>query len=206
MSDSLKYCDVNNLDELPTLPKGMRYFDFIGGSKEFRCYIVPEDMPRNKFMEEQEALFDDCLKHIYKNRGIIVKQDASFALPGFYIVSFLDHYRSLDEADEVTYLRLFFIMREIRKGMRQKLGIQFTHIYYEERNVKSHNVHYWIVPINDIEKHPRLYKFDVKQYLEQFLYSENKDKIIQYNTLMKEYISEINLLERDNELHFKLSR
>jgi diadenosine tetraphosphate (Ap4A) HIT family hydrolase len=200
MGESPEYCDVTDLAELPLLPRGWRYFDFIGGTKEFRCFVAPEDMPRNKFMADNEERFDECLKHVYKNNGIIVKQDASFALPGFYIVSHLHHYHSLDEFDEVTHLRMFFILREIRKGMRERLGIQNIHIYYEERAVVSHNVHYWLVPITDIEKHPRLYNFDVKKYLDQFLFSQNRDRIMQCNNLMKKYIQDVNLVERDNVL------
>ena len=205
MNNDLKYLDVNDLSELPSLPKGLRYFDFIGGLKEFRCYIVSENMARSRFMGKYEELLDECLKPIYKNEGIIVKQDASFGLPGFYIVSFLKHYGSLDEIDEVTYLRAQLIVREIRKGMRERLGIQFTHIYYEEKKGISVNVHYWIVPV-DVERYPRLYKFDVKEYLDQFLYSQNKEKILKFNKMMKEYLKEIDLLNRDNQLASELNK
>lgn len=200
----LDYYDVSNLSELPQLPEGYRYFDFIGGSKEIRCFVVSEDMPRNKFIEENEELLGVHLKPIYKYNGICVRQDSSYALPGFYIVSPIEHYRSLDEVDEVTHARLFFILREIRKGMREALNIQYAHVYYEEKANKSCNVHYWILPINDIKKYPRLYNFNVKDYLEQFLFSSNKERMIQYNELMRAYIEKVNLLERDKTLTQKL--
>ena len=125
-----KYYDVNELSELPPLSEQFRYFDFIGGTKEFRCFVVSRDLARNKFMEQNQELVEECLRPLYENKGIVVKQDASFALPGFYIVSLLKHYRSLDEIDEVTFLRVQLILRVIRKGMREHLGIQYTHIYY----------------------------------------------------------------------------
>jgi diadenosine tetraphosphate (Ap4A) HIT family hydrolase len=199
------YCDVENLEQLPPLASGLRYFDFIGGSKELRCYIAPEDMPRNRFIEENPALFDETLHPVYRNAGIIVKQDASYALPGFYIVSHATQYRSVDEIDGLTSLRLFFILREIRKGMREKLGIEIVHVYYEERPVVSHNVHYWIVPIIGMGKNPRLYTLDIKKYLEQFRFSQNKEKIFRCNNLITEYIRDIHLLERDNNLMEVLS-
>lgn len=186
----MRYYDVKDLSELPELPKEFRYFDFIGGSKELRCFVAPKDMPRSKFIEVNEALLDECLRPIYKNCGICVKQDASFALPGFYIVSPLEHYRSLDEIDQVMYLRLFFIIREIRKGMRETLAIQRVHIYYEEKMSKSSNVHYWILPIEEPDIQQRalsittatrsslIYDLQVRNYLNQFMYSEQKGKIL----------------------------
>ena len=198
-----KYYDVNDVSELPPLPEQFRYFDFIGGTKEFRCFVVSRDLARSKFMEQNKELFDESLRPLYENKGIIVKQDASFALPGFYIVSFSKQYRSLDEIDEVTFLRAQLILREIRKGMRERLGIQYTHVYYEEKNALSQNVHYWIVPI-DIENCPRLYKMDIKKYLDQFLFSQNREKIIRNNALLQAYIHEIDLLKKDNDLEFLL--
>lgn len=200
-----KYYDVNDLSELPQLSEQFRYFDFIGGTKELRCFVVSRDLARNKFMEQNKELVEECLRPLYENKGIVVKQDASFALPGCYIVSLLKHYRSLDEIDELTFIRAQLILREIRKGMRERLGIHYTHIYYEERNVLSHNVHYWIVPI-DIENYPRLYNMDIKKYLDQFLFSQNREKIIQNNALLQTYIYDVNLLKRDNDLESLLNK
>jgi hypothetical protein len=199
------YYDVDTLEHLPPPAPGLRYFDFIGGTKELRCYIAPAEMPRNRFIEENGGLFDECLRPVYKNAGIVVKQDASYALPGFYIVGHTAQYHSVDEIDGVTSLRLFFIVQEIRKGMREKLGIKTVHIYYEERPVVSHNVHYWIVPIVDMGDNPRLYTLDIKKYLEQFLFSQNKEKILHYNKLIQEHIRNTHLLERDNNLTEVLS-
>lgn len=156
-----KYFDVNNLTELPELPKGLRFFDFIGGTKELRCFVATEDMPRNQFIEEYEDSLDACLKPIYKFNGICVKQDASYALPGFYIISPTNHYRSIDEIDEITHLRLFFILREIRKAMREVLQIEHIHLYYEEKKSKSCNVHYWYMftgyPREHVHKYQNLF-------------------------------------------------
>lgn len=202
--EKLQYYDVYALSELPSLAKGLRYFDFIGGTKELRCFIVPEETPRNEFIEKNEDLLDPCLKPIYKNQGIIVKQDASFPLPGFYIVCPTKHYRSLDEMDEVTHLRLFFILREIRRGMREVLGIEHAHVFYEEKANKSCNVHYWILPIQDIVKYPRIYELDVKKYLEQFSFTKERDNILDFNQKMIAFIEEIDLLQRDNQLMKRL--
>ena len=194
------YVDVVNLAELPHAPQGSRYLDFIGGAKEIRCYLVPEDLPRNRFMDEYKDQLDPCLTPIYENRGVYVTQDPSFPLPGFYIVSHREHFRSLDAMDDTTHLRLLLVLREVRKGMREALSISHVHVYYEEKANKSCNVHYWILPIRDIEKFPRIYDFNVKTYLSQFSFLKNKAAILQNNEKMRKYLQEAKLLQKDNAL------
>lgn len=195
-----RYYDVNNLSELPPLLSGRRYFDFIGGSKEIRCFPAPEDKPRGEFIEENEEFLDECLHPIYKNDGICVRQDASYPVPGFYIINPIRSWRSLDIIDELTFLRLFYILREVRKGMREVLNIPYAHIYYEEKINKSCNVHFWLLPIYDIEKSPRIYNFNILEYLTKYKLSEEKKKIIECNGKMKEYLKTIQLLDKDNLL------
>ncbi|HVX01042.1 MAG TPA: hypothetical protein VHA52_11480 [Candidatus Babeliaceae bacterium] len=197
---AIEYQDVAHLSELSSPPQGCRYFDFIGGTKGIRCFIAPQDMSRTQFIEENEALLDPCLTPIYKNAGITIKQDASFPVPGFYIVAPIQPYRSLDTVDEITHLRMFFLLREIRRAMRDVLGIEYAHVYYEEKADKSCNVHYWILPIHDIKKYPRIYNFDVLKYLEQFNYQDNHIKIKEFNNKLKRYIEKSCLVERDNQL------
>lgn len=194
------HVDVVNLAELPSAPEGYRYLDFIGGSKEIRCYLVPEDMPRNRFMNEFRDQLDVCLSPIYENRGIYVTQDPSFALPGFYIIAHRKQFRSLDEMDEVTHLRMLLILYEIRKGMREALNIQHVHVYYEEKANKSCNVHYWMLPIREIQKFPRIYDFNVKEYLSQFSFLRNKSEILLCNAKLQQYLKRVHLLEKDEDL------
>lgn len=202
------YYDVIDLSELPAPPDGFRYFDFIGGTKELRCYLAPKEMPRSEFLQKWESELDPCLQPIYKNQKICVKQDASFALPGFYIVSPLDHYHCLDDMPEELVLRLSFIIYTIRKGMRHVLGIDRVHIYYEEKPSPSATVHYWIMPIHNQEtvdtsvtmqtRSSLVYDLKVGEYLGQFCYSQNKETILQYNAKMRAYIAHEGLLEKDN--------
>jgi len=199
----MKYFDVIDRSELPPPSEGFRYLDFIGGTKEIRCFLVPFDLPRAQFVKDNEILLDTALHAIYSNEGICIRQDASFALPGFYILSFLRHYSAIDAIDEITNLRLFFLLREIRKGMRNVLDIPFIHIYYEEKPAKSCNVHYWMLPINTggQEKHPIIYDLKIKEYLNKFKFSKEREKIINFNEKMRQYIKEIKLLEKDNKLN-----
>ncbi len=197
----MDYLDVNNLDELPELPIDKRYFDTIGGSKNYRCFIAPIDYPRNKFLLEHESYLDKCLTPIYKNRGIIIRQDNSFPIPGFYIVSPETYYRSLDKIPLNEYMRLMFLIHQTRKGLRDICKVEYSHLIYEEKDNAGCNVHFWILPITDIKKYPRMYKFDIKQYMDSFNVTENYDTIIKFNNSMIGYFKKINLFERDCDIY-----
>ena len=201
---TMKFYDVNSLSELPPPSQGERFFDFIGGEKEVRCFLAPEDMSRGTFMAEHRYLLGEALQPIYNHNGICVSQDTSCPLPGFYIVSPVEQYTSMDKVDEVLHIRLSFVVREVRKAMREVLGIEYTHVLYEEKASKGCHVHYWILPIDDINKHPRLYEFDVKAYMDQFSFKENKEKICTYNAKMRDHFKQINLMKRDDETTQKL--
>ena len=195
----MNFFDVNHLNELPDPPNGMRYFDFIGGDKNLRCFLVPETTARPVFIENNEHLLDPTMHAIYSNNGICVRQDSSHPLPGFYIISPTSFYKSIDLLEEDKMMRIFFILREIRKSMREVLGIEFIHLYYEERQLISSNVHFWLLPIYNIKDHPRIYNFDIKKYLDSFTFDSARSKILEFNEKMRLHLNSVNLLERDNE-------
>lgn len=197
--DILDVRDVKNLDDLPETDENHRYFDFIHG-EGFRCFLVHKDTPRGLFMEKYEDELDECLKPIYKNQGICTRQDGSYGVPGFYIISPTENFHSMDHMDDLTFMRMQNLIKKIRAGMREVLGINFVHIYYEEKDKKSCNVHIWILPIFDIKKHPRIYNFDLMSYLDSFGFKENRQKILEYNTKLRDWLTKENFLDYDNKL------
>lgn len=187
----MKYFDVNNLDELPKIKKGFRYLDFLGGTKQFRCYVVPKDLPRCLFMEKHRNELDEILLPIYEDDDICISQDASYALPGFYIISFRKHYKSITEITPKLYLKMNYWVYRIRLAMKELLKINYANVYYEEKSSGSANVHYWVMPIIDEIDAPKLHYIKLKDYLEKFKLEENREKIIKYNKLMKKYINDM---------------
>ncbi|MGK5087417.1 hypothetical protein WDW86_07645 [Bdellovibrionota bacterium FG-2] len=173
----MKYIDVSSADEIPEPPT-----------------------PRPLFIEQHENTLDESMHPIYKNQGLCVRQDSSHPVPGFYIVSPTSYFKSLDQMDRLTHLRLFLILQEVRKGMRETLGIEHIHLYYEERAKLGSNVHYWLLPIYDIKKHPRIYHFDIKQYLDSFPFEGAREKIVACNIKMRSYLEGSGLLRADEKL------
>lgn len=198
----MKFVDVASRSEMPPAPPGYRYLDFLGGQKGLRCFLVPHDMPRYRFMEEYPEQLDSTLTPIYNNNGICVRQDASYALPGFYVASLTDHYPALDVMDETTHLRVSLVIHELRKGMRQKLGVEYIHLHYEEKPDPSCNVHYWVMPVADPETGATtvIMRLNIRDYLARFRFPEQKETICRYNETMFDYFKKVQLARRDDAL------
>lgn len=184
-----EYIDVDKLEELPKLENNYRYLDFLGGTKQLRCYIVSKDLPRCMFIEEYRDKLDKILLPIYIDDDICISQDASYALPGFYIISLRKHYMNITEVDYKLFQKINFWIYEMRKAMKEVLNIEYVNIYYEEKTSKSANVHYWLMPVKTKDKiAPKLHYLYLKDYLEQFKLNENKKLIYDYNEKMRNYI------------------
>ncbi len=196
---NMEYVDVYDTNELPVPKDGWRYLDFLGGEKQKRCFLVPRDYPRCDFFMEYADLLDDSLQPIYANNGIFVRQDASFAVPGLYIISYDKQYSAFDYVDDVLLLRTFFIIKKIREGMRTRLGINYIHMYYEEKIEKSCNVHYWLMPLYQPDT-PIIFKIKIMEYLRSFDFAEERERINKYNRIMMDYFEEINLKKMDDQI------
>ncbi|WP_369393001.1 hypothetical protein AB5J72_39565 [Streptomyces sp. CG1] len=198
----MQFVDVFDRQEIPTPPNGHRYLEFLGGDRQLRCYLVPKGMPRNRFMNEYGSLLDESLAPIYDHKGVTVRQDASYALPGFYIVALHRQYRALDEMDEKTHLRLFFVLREVRAGLRAALGVEHVHLYYEEKPDETSSVHYWVMPAQQDAEVPAtvIMRLNLKDYLRQFRFAAQRPAIIEHNNAMRAYFQETRLRQRDDQL------
>ena len=199
-----EYVDVFDKKDLPPLPSGKRYLDFLGGTKNLRCYILPEDFPRCDFLSNYGNELDEILHPIYKNNGISISQDTTYAVPGFYVLGYSKQCPAMDMLSSIQFQRAAYLLRETRKGMRDRLGIQVVRLGLCETKASSASTHIWMPPI--YAKYAPGYKggiadgFNFIEYFSKFTLSENRDRILHCNNVMKQYFKDISLIERDNEL------
>lgn len=203
ITNPLTHIDVYDKKDFPIVEDGKRYIHFYGGTKNYRAYIAPLEISRADFMELYPEYVPRQNKPIYENNGIIVRADPKFPCPGFYIFALSKTYKAFDFLDDKTFIRFCFILKKIKEGMRSELNINYAHLLSNEKSDPFVNVHFWLVPVNG-ETSPDLLDFDVKEYLNSFDPAIEKDKVIEYNTKLKEYIERINLVKQDNELTKKL--
>ncbi len=79
----------------------------------------------------------------------------------------------------------------IRIALRECLGVERVTIIQEEKDNSSH-FHIWMLPIwNDIKEdiNSRIIKNNIEQYMNLFDFENNKERIIEYNNKMKEFLN-----------------
>lgn len=198
MEKELEYIDVDNREDFPVEPEGMRFVHFYGGTKNYKGYLVPEDLSRADFMERYPEYIPEQNIPIYENNGIILRADPKFPCPGFYILSLSKTYRAFDLIDDVTFLRFSYILKKAKEGMRKALNLNYAHLLSNEKSDPYVNVHFWLLPIDGTTS-PDLLDFDVKEYLNSFVPKDELEKIISYNNKLRNYFKEIDLVSLDNE-------
>ena len=187
----MDFLDTDDKHSLPPPPVGMRYLDFLGGTKRIRCYLVPEDMPRLVFLRDYSELLDPALLPVFECDSVSVRQDTTYALPGFYIVSLQEHLQAFDQMDRATYMRMMQAVFHTRQGMRDKLGIEHIHLHYEEKPSASANVHIWLMPVDFARfgKETLLVNLDLRAYLTSFDFSKERKKILDFNQKVRQYLA-----------------
>jgi hypothetical protein len=153
-------------------------------------------------MREHADQLDQALQPVYQHNGICIRQDASYALPAFYIVSLDEHYNAMDRMDDLTHLRAALVLRELRAGMRQVLGIEYIHLHYEEKPDPSCNVHYWLMPVRDRQTGATapIMRLDIRRYLNSFRFRDEREAICANNATMRQHLRQTGLVRRDDDL------
>lgn len=143
------------------------------------------------------------LEPIYQDEDISIRQDAEWPLPWFFVVSVNQHIWSIKDIHDLLLCKIWLAIKYTRVGLFEKLNIEKTQIYQEERLTNSH-YHVWILPIyKDYiilnKKTPKIYDRDVIDYIKSYSFDENKDNILKYNYIMRNYLNkEILLYEKLN--------
>ncbi|MCV7076972.1 hypothetical protein [Mycobacterium szulgai] len=191
----MQFIDVDYQSELPPDPPGLRFLEFLGGTKQLRCFIVSENTTRAEFMREYAHLLDDCMTPIYDRDGIMIRQDAGFSLPGFYIIGLHDQVRALDYLDIGLYRKISLLLLELRKGMRSVLSINHVDIHYDEKLDKTCSVRWAVMPAprEGPQRIPSIADLDLRNYLSKFRLTEERETILDFNQRMRDYFSDIDL-------------
>ncbi|MBP5352925.1 MAG: hypothetical protein J6Y91_04080 [Alphaproteobacteria bacterium] len=209
-SEIIAKLEVYDENELPTPPDGQKFFTCIGGKKNFQCFLSDERVSKGQFIMQHEGELDDCLKPVYENEGIVVRQDAKYAIPGFYIVSPKEHFSNIHTMPPVLFQRCMLIAKNVQQGLAS-LGIPRTHIYHDEKYKKPISAHFWVLPlyermIKEQGLNASITSKDIWDYQDSFpRYSDTKYKIRELNVRMKHFFRTTRMQQRDNEFTEKLN-
>lgn len=166
----------------------LKRLNFLDGS----FYDVETPYCRGCFMEKNNNILPNYIEPIYDDGNVIVRQDAEWPIPAFYIISIHKHIGSFDKLDVMTRKKICTILYLVRKGIRENFGVERAQIYHEEKLNNPH-FHIWVLPLwekimkkNKIQ--PKIYESNVKKYIDLFKFEITKDDILKYNIIMKKYI------------------
>lgn len=170
------YIEVYNERELPLLPAGKKYFLCIGGNKNYQCFIEDSSMSRGVFLHKYQECLADCLQPVFITEYIQVRQDAQYAVPGFFIVSPVNEYIGLlDTPDEIICECLVWAER-IREKLLKHSDIKAVYVFYDENYTKPTSTHFWVLPIFS-DNLCSITRSDIWEYIKSFVYSESKENI-----------------------------
>ncbi|PIQ68234.1 MAG: diadenosine tetraphosphate hydrolase [Candidatus Taylorbacteria bacterium CG11_big_fil_rev_8_21_14_0_20_46_11] len=100
-----------------------------------------------------KKLFPD--ENILTTKYFDVSQDWEIPIPGFFIIAPLRKVRSVAEFSDEEATEFIYLVRKVRKGMKDVLGIE--DVYFFQNEDTEHNYHQWILP-----RHKWMEKFGKK--------------------------------------------
>lgn len=157
-------------------------------------YDVEEPYCRGCFMEQNAEKLPVHINPIYDDKKIVIRQDAEWPIPAFYIISIHEHIGAFDKLDTETRTKVAEALYWVRKGIRENFRIERAQIYHEEK-ISSPHFHIWVLPLwkDVMEKfniQPKIYESNVREYIGLFDFEKNKQKILQCNQIMRQYLNE----------------
>ena len=166
----------------------MKLLKFLDGSS----YWVDEPYCRGCFMNSNESKMPRYIDPVYDDGNIVIRQDAEWPIPAFFIISIKKHLGAFDLLDRETRNKISNAIYFVRKGLRELFGIDRAQFYHEEK-LSSPHFHIWMLPLwkNVMDKYniqPKIYESNVKNYIDLFDFKTNKEEILQCNKKMKEYL------------------
>jgi len=95
---------------------------------------------------EEKTLFPN--EKIIVTKHFDVHQDWDVPIPGFFIIAVIGKIQSIEEFNEEETLEFIQMIKKIRKGMREILGIKNVYLFQDE-STKHNLFHMWILPRYD---------------------------------------------------------
>lgn len=90
------------------------------------------------------------MKKIFPNSTVVitnhfdVHQDWEVPIPGFFIVASKRKITSISEFTDIEAQEYIFLIRKLRKGMKEELGIENVCFFQNEDS--EHGFHVWVFP------------------------------------------------------------
>lgn len=183
--------EVFDESELPKPPHGKKYFVCIGGEKNYQCFLADVDISRSMFMETFGESLDEVLKPVFEDDFLTIRQDAKYAIPGFYIICPKQHFDGIDKMPTSIFGHCMVMAKRVKEALAE-VGVNQSHIYHDEKYRLPMAAHFWVLPIyNENNKYEAtVYSRDIWNYLDDSpKYTETRQNIILFNNHIRNFLS-----------------
>lgn len=89
-----------------------------------------------------EYIFKDEI--VYKSDSFTIGQDWECPIPAFFILAPNRKIRTIDELTDAEASEYIFLIRKLRRGMKEVLNIE--NVYFFQNEDTKHDYHLWIFP------------------------------------------------------------
>ncbi len=89
-----------------------------------------------------EYIFKDEI--VYKSDSFTIGQDWECPIPAFFILVPNRKIRTIDELTDAEASEYIFLIRKLRRGMKEVLNIE--NVYFFQNEDTKHDYHLWIFP------------------------------------------------------------
>jgi diadenosine tetraphosphate (Ap4A) HIT family hydrolase len=128
---------------------------------------------------------------VFIGRHFKISQDWEVPIPGFFIISSLRDIRSFADFEDQELNDFIFLLRKLRKGMKEVLNID--DVYFFQNEDTKHGFHFWVFPRlpwmenfgRKIESVRPIMDYALKNHQDE----ENLATVKKYVQLLKDYFS-----------------
>jgi len=184
--------EVLFLDEIPNPPAGKKYYPCIGGNLNYQVFMEDNKLSRGDFMRIHENDIEWFLRPLKLSNRTFLRQDAKYAIPGFFILSPQKEYHYVSDMPGMLFAEIIQKAIKIRNFLLSFEGVKSVYLYYDEHYKKPSSVHFWVLPIyKSCSGTPSVLDQSVWTYMDTFEYRKNKDTIMKIRRTIEERIDEL---------------
>ncbi|MDP2036881.1 MAG: diadenosine tetraphosphate hydrolase [Ignavibacteria bacterium] len=136
-----------------------------------------------------EYIFKDEI--VYISDSFTIGQDWEYPIPAFFILAPNRKIRTIDEFTEEEASEYIFLVRKLRKGMKEILMIE--DVYFFQNEDTKHDYHLWIFPRYDwmepfgrgIKSVKPILEYSIKEMMNENVFAEVRSCVHKMKLFMK---------------------
>ena len=128
---------------------------------------------------------------LFTSKAFTIGQDWECPIPAFFILAPTRKIRTIDELTDEEASEYFYLVRKLRKGMKEILKIE--DVYFFQNEDTKHDYHLWIFPRYDwmepfgrgIKSVKPIMEYSIKEMMKENVLAEVRSSVQKMKLFMK---------------------